>query len=56
VGKYLDKEIDFMAEKQGKKIYVQVAYKLESKQTIDFEFSTLLTVQDQFPKFVVTLG
>ena len=51
VGKYLDKEIDFMAEKQGKKIYVQVAYKLESKQTIDFEFSTLLTVQDQFPKF-----
>jgi hypothetical protein len=51
VGKYLDKEIDFMAEKQGKKIYVQVAYKLESKQTIDFEFSTLLTIQDQFPKF-----
>jgi hypothetical protein len=55
VGKYLDKEIDFIAEKQGKKIYVQVAYKLESKQTIDFEFSTLLTIQDQFPKFVVTL-
>ena len=55
VGKWESKEIDFIGEKQGKKIYVQVAYKLENKQTIDREFSTLLEVKDQFPKFVVTM-
>ncbi|WP_192347714.1 ATP-binding protein [Algoriphagus sp. Y33] len=55
VGKYIDKEIDFIAEKQGQKIYAQVAYKLESEQTVEREFSTLLSVKDQYPKFVVTL-
>ena len=55
VGKYLDKEIDFIAEKQGKKIYAQVAYKLESEQTVDREFSTLLSIKDQYPKFVITM-
>ncbi|WP_348299324.1 ATP-binding protein [Algoriphagus sp.] len=55
VGKFLDKEIDFIAEKKGQKIYVQVAYKLESEQTIEREFSSLLAIQDQFPKYVVTL-
>lgn len=55
VGKYDDKEIDFIAEKQGKKIYVQVAYKIESEQTAMREFSTLLKIKDQYPKFVVTM-
>lgn len=55
VGKLLDREIDFIAERQGHKIYVQVAYKLESEQTVEREFSSLLSIQDQFPKFVVTL-
>ncbi|UZD21044.1 ATP-binding protein [Algoriphagus halophytocola] len=55
VGKFLDKEIDFIAEKKGQKIYVQVAYKLESEQTVEREFSSLLAIQDQFPKYVVTL-
>lgn len=55
VGKYLDREIDFIAEKQGHKIYAQVAYKLESEQTAEREFSALLAVKDQYPKYVVTL-
>lgn len=55
VGKMDNKEIDFIAEKQGEKIYIQVAYKLESKQTIDREYTPLLTVQDQYPKYVVTM-
>lgn len=55
VGKLLDREIDFIAERQGHKIYVQVSYKLESEQTVEREFSSLLSIQDQFPKFVVTL-
>jgi len=55
VGKYNDKEIDFIAEKQGEKVYVQVAYKIESEQTAIREFSTLLSIKDQYPKFVVTM-
>lgn len=55
VGKLDNKEIDFIAEKQGEKIYIQVAYKLESKQTVDREFSPLLSVDDHYPKYVVTM-
>ncbi len=55
VGKYNDKEIDFVAEKQGDKIYVQVAYKIDNEQTKEREFSVLLNIKDQYPKFVVTM-
>lgn len=49
------REIDFIAEKQGEKLYVQVAYKLESRETVDREFSPLLDIRDQYPKYVVTM-
>ena len=55
VGKSDTKEIDFIAEKRGERIYVQVAYKLDSPQTAEREFSTLLSIKDQYPKFVVTM-
>jgi uncharacterized protein len=55
IGKLDNQEIDFIGEKNGKKIYVQVAYKLENKQTIDREFGNLLQIDDQYPKFVVTM-
>lgn len=55
VGKLDDKEIDFIAEKQGEKIYVQVAYQLESTSTVEREFSSLLAIKDQYPKYVVTM-
>lgn len=55
VGKLDAKEIDFIAEKQGEKIYAQVAYKLESEQTAAREFAPLLSVKDQYPKYVVTM-
>jgi len=55
VGKLDNKEIDFIAEKQGSKIYVQVAYKLENEQTVEREFAALLAIKDQYPKYVVTM-
>ncbi|OPZ02924.1 MAG: hypothetical protein BWZ11_00500 [Bacteroidetes bacterium ADurb.BinA395] len=54
-GKSDTQEIDFIAEKQGKKLYVQVAYKLESEETVNREFSPLLKIKDQYPKYVVTM-
>lgn len=55
VGKLGQHEIDFIAEKKGEKIYIQVAYKLEREETIEREFSRLLAIKDQFPKFVVSM-
>ena len=55
IGKIDSREIDFIAEKQGKKIYVQVAYKLENEAAVHREFSPLLAVSDQYPKYVVTM-
>ncbi len=55
VGKSDNNEIDFVAEKEGQKIYIQVAYKLENKETVAREFGNLLSVGDQYPKYVVTM-
>jgi len=54
-GKWDDREVDFVAEKNETKLYVQVAYKLESQATIDREFNTLLEIRDNHPKYVVTM-
>jgi predicted AAA+ superfamily ATPase len=55
VGKLDDKEIDFIAEKSGKKIYIQVSYKMAEQSTIQREFTPLLDIKDHFPKYVVTM-
>jgi predicted AAA+ superfamily ATPase len=55
VGKSDDKEIDFVAEKSEKKIYVQVAYKMTEKSTIEREFTPLLDIRDHHPKYVITM-
>ncbi len=55
VGKTGDKEIDFVCERQGEKIYIQCAYLLTDDQTIEREFGNLLLIRDNYPKFVVTM-
>ena len=55
VGKVGDKEIDFVCEQQGQKLYIQVAYLLASEETIQREFGIYDRIRDNFPKYVVTL-
>jgi hypothetical protein len=55
VGKTADKEIDFMAEKDGEKLYIQVAYILADANTVKREFDSLLQIEDQFPKYVISM-
>ena len=55
VGKKGDTEIDFIAEKQDKKIYVQVAYLLAGEETIKREFSVYNSIKDSYPKYVVSM-
>lgn len=55
IGKIGDKEIDFMAERNGERIYLQVTYMLFDQKTIDREFGNLMSIDDNYPKYVVTM-
>lgn len=55
VGKTGEKEIDFVCDKRGDKLYVQVTYLLASEDTIKCEFDAYDTIRDNFPKYVVSL-
>ena len=54
VGKTREKEIDFVCDKHGEKLYVQVTYLLASEDTIKREFGAYDTIRDNFPKYVVS--
>lgn len=55
VGTLPNGEIDFVAEKGGKPIYVQVAYLLNEDSTIKREFGNLMQIPDNYPKYVVSM-
>lgn len=55
VGKNENLEVDFVAQTNGQKIYYQVAYLLASEETIEREFGALRRIDDNYPKFVLSL-
>ena len=55
VGIINNKEIDFVAKKADKTIYIQVAYLLSEEQTVEREFGNLLSIKDNHPKIVISL-
>lgn len=55
VGKLGDKEIDFVATRGDHRFYIQVAYLIPDEKTHDREFGNLLSVPDNFPKFVLSM-
>lgn len=54
VGKLLNKEVDFVCQKQGKILYIQVAY-LITAENQKREFGNLLAIPDNYPKIVVSM-
>lgn len=48
-------EIDFVATKADKRIYIQVTYLLASDDTIKREFGNLAAIKDNYPKLIVSL-
>lgn len=48
-------EIDFVATRGDKRIYVQVTYLLASDETIAREFGNLAAIKDNYPKYVVSM-
>lgn len=53
IGKYKDKEIDFVATKQNEKIYVQVTQEIKSEKTQKREYEQLLEIKDNYLKYMV---
>jgi uncharacterized protein len=56
VGKMDNKEIDFVADKNGLKIYVQACLQITDQSVANREFGNLLMINDNYPKYVVTLN
>lgn len=54
IGKTSNGEIDFIAEKQGDKIYVQVTKEIKSMETEKREYNRLLEIRDNYPKYILT--
>jgi predicted AAA+ superfamily ATPase len=50
-----EKEIDFIAEKWWRKIYLQVAYTMKTENTLTREYASLKLLKDNWAKYVVTL-
>lgn len=48
-------EVDFVAVKGDATIYVQVTYLLASQETVDREFGNLAAINDNYPKYVVSM-
>lgn len=55
IGKTKDGEVDFIAAKEGKKEYYQVCYMLNSNTVINREFSAFDSIDDNYPKYVLSL-
>ncbi|MFP4153981.1 MAG: ATP-binding protein [Alkalispirochaeta sp.] len=55
IGKLDDREVDFIAERQEERMYIQVSVNLASDETVEREFSALEHIPDNHPKVVLSL-
>ncbi|MCL2221592.1 MAG: ATP-binding protein [Oscillospiraceae bacterium] len=55
VGAVYDEEIDFVGVKNSESIYIQVTYLMADEITRNREFRSLLRIEDNYPKYVVSM-
>lgn len=55
IGKINEQEVDFIATKNDQSLYIQVAYLLSDKSTIEREFGALKKINDNYPKLVLSM-
>lgn len=54
IGKTYKGEVDFIATKNNKKIYIQATYLLSDEAVIDREFNAFKDINDNYPKYVIS--
>lgn len=54
-GKTKKGEIDFVATKPDKRIYIQVAFSIPNEDTKNREFRAFNNIKDNYPKYLITL-
>ena len=55
IGQLADAEVDFIVQREAKKAYLQIVYLLASPETVRREFGVLSKINDNFPKYVLSL-
>lgn len=55
IGKLTNQEVDFVAERDHEKLYIQVPYLLASNEAIEREFSIRQSMYDNYPKYVISV-
>lgn len=55
IGKVGEKEIDFVAVNKEGTVYYQVAYTTRDEKTLDRELSSLMSINDHYPKYILTM-
>ncbi len=53
IGKTLDGEINFVAQRQNDRLYIHVTQEIKSEKTEKKEYERLLEVRDNYPKYVL---
>ena len=55
VGRVKEKEVDFVCARNGRRLYLQVAYLMPTAETREREFAALASVPDQYRKVVLSM-
>jgi predicted AAA+ superfamily ATPase len=53
IGQLQGGEIDFVATRQGDKLYIQIAQRIDKAETEEREYGRLLGIRDNYPKYVL---
>jgi len=53
MGQLADGEVDFVADRQGERLYVQVTQGIHAESTEKREYGRLLGIKDNYPKYVL---
>jgi len=55
IGKFEDYEIDFIAQKSGERLYIQVCYIISDEKVRDREIRPFSKINDNYPKYLLTM-
>jgi hypothetical protein len=55
IGKTYRGEVDFIAERDDRRCYIQAAYLMSDQATVDREFGAFAAIDDSYPRYVVSM-